>query len=398
MHIANQVDMLFHQAAVRRSANMSILSICSMWSPKRLYSQNFEDLYLSRLFAGIEKGFYVDAGAWHPVHDSVTAIFYEQGWRGINIEPVKEIFDILNKARPGDVNLCLAVVDKPESSSVSMVVVGENPCDWGHHHVHNPGLGSVGKVVDLHATADIRVAPASTLREIIEKYSYSQKINFLKLDIEGFELEALLGLNLPNINSIYRPEVILFEATIPGTRLSASHRLACQDYLRQNSYRYLYSDGVNDYFCEAGLHASFEPLMLPPNCFDSPQIIASQIFDARESIATSDLELTNIKTKAVELGTQLEGLREQLVAAAKEADDLRQELMSVKDEKERLARLLQSQEEMVLLAQQDRDDQMATVMSLEEKQAGFMADQERVLDHLLHMRRLADCSTSSEAL
>lgn len=72
--------------------------------------------------------------------------------------------------------------------------------------------------------------------------------------------------------------------------------------------------------------------------------------------------------------------------------------MSVKDEKERLARLLQSQEEMVLLAQQDRDDQMATVMSLEEKQAGFMADQERVLDHLLHMRRLADCSTSSEAL
>jgi FkbM family methyltransferase len=367
-----------------------------MWSPKRLYSQNFEDLYLSRLFAGIEKGFYVDAGAWHPVHDSVTAIFYEQGWRGINVEPVKEIFDILDKSRPGDENLCLAVVDNPDIKSVSMVVAGENPCEWGHHHIHDPGLGSGGKAFDLHATAHVRTAPASTLREIIEKYSYSQKINFLKIDVEGFELEALLGLDLPKINSIHRPEVILFEATIPNTRLSASHRSACQDYLSQNSYRYLYSDGLNDYFCEAGLHASFEPLMLPPNIFDSPQIIARQIFDARESIAIPDSESNNVKAHAGELQIQLESLREQLVVAANEAEVLRQELMSVTEEKEGLNLLLQSQEEMVRLAQQDRDDQMASVMSLEEKQDRFMADQERVLDRLHKMRSLAVFSNSSE--
>ena len=32
-------------------------------------------------------GFYVDVGAMDPVIDSVTKVYYEHGWHGIDIEP-----------------------------------------------------------------------------------------------------------------------------------------------------------------------------------------------------------------------------------------------------------------------------------------------------------------------
>ena len=47
------------------------------------YAQNAEDVVLMRAFADVEKGFYVDVGAWDPVADSVTKAFYDIGWSGL---------------------------------------------------------------------------------------------------------------------------------------------------------------------------------------------------------------------------------------------------------------------------------------------------------------------------
>ena len=70
------------------------------------YAQNFEDVILWRAFKDVNCGRYVDVGAFHPEIDSVTKWFYDQGWSGINIEPVPESFDALNAARSRDQNLC----------------------------------------------------------------------------------------------------------------------------------------------------------------------------------------------------------------------------------------------------------------------------------------------------
>ena len=167
-----------------------------MWSPQRLYSQNFEDLYLYRLFSGVDEGFYIDVGAWLPRRDSVTAIFYDQGWRGVNIEPVKEVFDILSSERINDINLCMAVVDDPNVQTVPIMVAGDDPTSWGHHHLLPVEQADSPSIFDRHATAARRDVPASTLREIVEKYAASQQINFLKLDVEGYEHKVLLGLDI----------------------------------------------------------------------------------------------------------------------------------------------------------------------------------------------------------
>ena len=52
------------------------------------YAQNFEDVMLWRALQHVGAGYYVDIGANDPVVDSVTRWFYEQGWSGLNIEPV----------------------------------------------------------------------------------------------------------------------------------------------------------------------------------------------------------------------------------------------------------------------------------------------------------------------
>src|SRR3989338_356894 len=69
------------------------------------YAQNREDLILAAFLDGVKKGFYVDIGAAHPVIDSVTKYFYERGWSGFNIEPIKRQYELFEKQRKRDINL-----------------------------------------------------------------------------------------------------------------------------------------------------------------------------------------------------------------------------------------------------------------------------------------------------
>ncbi|MEY5151517.1 MAG: hypothetical protein RLZZ551_66, partial [Actinomycetota bacterium] len=78
-------------------------------SPLISYAQNGEDIVLARALKPWEKrGFWVDCGAAHPKYDSVTKLFSQFGWTGINIEPLVEEFKLLIEDRPNDHNVqCL---------------------------------------------------------------------------------------------------------------------------------------------------------------------------------------------------------------------------------------------------------------------------------------------------
>jgi hypothetical protein len=77
------------------------------------YSQYYEDYILGYVFKDHEHGFYVDVGANDPDDSSVTKYFYLAGWRGINIEPIPELVEKLNKSRPEDTNKGVAISDRP---------------------------------------------------------------------------------------------------------------------------------------------------------------------------------------------------------------------------------------------------------------------------------------------
>lgn len=85
--------------------------------PMTTYAQNFEDVTLRRTLQDVQRGFYVDIGAWHPTQDSVTRSFYDQGWRGINVEPNPHFLELLRKERPRDINLGCAIGQRKERLS-----------------------------------------------------------------------------------------------------------------------------------------------------------------------------------------------------------------------------------------------------------------------------------------
>ena len=86
------------------------------------YAQNYEDVLLNRLFSDCPNGFYIDVGACHPVVHSVTKLFYERGWHGINVEPIPGLCEMLAHDRQRDINLGIGLSGtargRPRSSSV----------------------------------------------------------------------------------------------------------------------------------------------------------------------------------------------------------------------------------------------------------------------------------------
>lgn len=291
---------------------MKLSARTAMWKPRRLYSQNFEDLYLYRLFSNIEHGFYIDAGAWDADIDSVTKIFYESGWRGINLEPLQECYESLLGKRPEDINLCFAVVDEPSAGFVELAVLGDRPSENGLHFLLDTANADTSDLTPRHSPYRTRRVAATTLREVIERYARPRRINFLKLDIEGAEYNAILGLSLATLDEELKPEVILLEATLPVSRLTAPHRSSCRQHLEGNGYTFLYFDGLNDYYCRDHLHSGFAPLMLPPNIFDAVSLGSSLIFNKLDSLVAKDANINLLQVQIADEFETNENLRKQL--------------------------------------------------------------------------------------
>src|SRR5437660_12889254 len=88
------------------------------------YAQNFEDVLLWRALGHVEKGFYVDVGAQHPIVDSVSRAFYERGWRGVHVEPTLRHVELLKNDRPDEKVLQAVVSDRNGESRFFEVADG----------------------------------------------------------------------------------------------------------------------------------------------------------------------------------------------------------------------------------------------------------------------------------
>ncbi|MCX2716544.1 hypothetical protein OQH61_02215 [Helicobacter sp. MIT 21-1697] len=69
------------------------------------YAQQGEDLILQEMLNNIQYGFYVDVGAHHPFRFSNTYLFYQKGWKGINIDAMPNSMKLFSRFRPRDINI-----------------------------------------------------------------------------------------------------------------------------------------------------------------------------------------------------------------------------------------------------------------------------------------------------
>lgn len=217
------------------------------------YAQNFEDVMLWRALKHIPSGFYIDVGANDSIEGSVTKAFYDKGWRGINIEPVRECFEELSNARPRDINLQVAAgAREGEVTLHVMSELGLSTIDKAiaRRHKFERGNKSIKKKVFVR-----------TITDICEEFHVTP-IHFLKIDVEGAEKLVLEGIDFSKI----RPWIVLVEATLPFTQIQ-NHQ-DWEPILLSNNYEFIYFDGLNRFYV-AKEHAQIkESFSIPPNYFD----------------------------------------------------------------------------------------------------------------------------------
>ena len=171
------------------------------FKPNLSYSQEGEDMVLKRLFEGQESGFYVDVGAHHPYRFSNTALLYEGGWRGINIDPNPGTAALFDRYRPHDVNLELGINNSSE------------PLDF--YIFKEPALNTFDKKTALeHISSGLwellhkKSVQQKTLSEVLDQHlPEGIKIDFLTIDVEGIGYEVLTS----NDWNKYLPDVVLIE-------------------------------------------------------------------------------------------------------------------------------------------------------------------------------------------
>jgi FkbM family methyltransferase len=217
------------------------------------YAQNGEDVVLWRALGNVSAGRYVEVGANHPSHDSVTRAFYDRGWSGITVEPVPYFADLQRAERPRD-HVVEAAITSSGHGEITLHVVPES------------GLSTiVDKVIERHAEAgidhvDVTVRTVS-LDDVLAQSGWDhEEIHFMLIDVEGAEHDVLQGVDLKR----WRPWVLVVESTEPNSTVTTHadwepDLLAC-------GYEFCLFDGLSRFYVAAEKSDALRGALSYPAC------------------------------------------------------------------------------------------------------------------------------------
>jgi FkbM family methyltransferase len=278
------------------------------------YAQNFEDVILWRALGNLEAGFYIDVGANDPALDSVTKLFYDNGWTGINIEPIAQWVEKLEAERPRDINLKLAAgSESGEITLFDLPDTGLSTSDRSTAERHEVERGYSKREV---------VVSVRTLADICREYC-PQEIHFLKVDVEGAEYQVIMGMDFTE----FRPWIVVIEATLPN--LPVTDYADWDPVLIENGYKFVYFDGLNRFYLSTERHQELEHHFLtPPNTFDrfdlASRIDAEKRAQQASEQADSDrLNLHKVQERALqELQSVHEENNQNLLLTKSQAEEI----------------------------------------------------------------------------
>lgn len=149
------------------------------------YSQYGQDEYIIQRLKNKRYGFFVDLGAALPIELSNTYyIERELNWNGILIEAGAHFIENLQQQRTSTVVHAL-IFNKPDIEVSYMI---DNGVGLGNHI---KGFGVAHAIVSFGIKAR-----TTTLQTVLDENNAPNIIDYLSLDIEGAELQALQSVDL----------------------------------------------------------------------------------------------------------------------------------------------------------------------------------------------------------
>lgn len=152
----------------------------------------------------LDRGFYVDVGAFAPKQYSNTYLFYKAGWRGINIDATPGSMKVFRRVRPRDINLEVAVSDEEREMTFY---------SWGGPSVCNTlNAEHAAKFeVVIGRPPEKTLLRTRTLGSILDEHlPAGEALTFFSIDAEEHTLEVLRS----NDWARYAPRYVIVEIDV----------------------------------------------------------------------------------------------------------------------------------------------------------------------------------------
>jgi FkbM family methyltransferase len=174
---------------------------------KKSFGLNELDLKLAD-YLNFDNGFFIEAGANDGMSQSNT-VFLERyrNWTGILVEPIPDLAKLCHHYRPRCIVENYALVpfdydrDEIDMHYCNLMSLVKQAMSEEEVKTHVKEGCEVQKI----ETYEVK-APAMNLNSILEKHKV-KRIDLLSLDVEGFELQVLKGVNFNQ----FRPNFMLIE-------------------------------------------------------------------------------------------------------------------------------------------------------------------------------------------
>ena len=186
------------------------------------FSQYGQDLFLDRcFFNGKNDGVFIDIGANDPIILSNTLFFEKKGWTGLAFEPQIALQTKWNCRKTVCLPIALGECEKE-------ITFCEVP---GKHNY----LSHVVTDTDKIKGETTRVKQRRLTDVLLERNLIN--IDFVSLDVEGYEMNVLNGIDFDRINI----KVFVIEN-------NNNHPYIIQKYMKKKGYRYIGRLEIDDFF------------------------------------------------------------------------------------------------------------------------------------------------------
>jgi len=190
------------------------------------YAKQFEDIILWNVFKDIKNGFYVDVGAADPEINSVTKLFYDNGWTGVNVEPSYQFFYKYLETRTNDINLNIALGNE-EFQKIEF------------YEILDTDISTTDKKqAEQYKNIFSHKIISKTLKEVCTENNINQ-IDFLKINSNGSDLKIIEGHNF----NIIRPIVILI-----NSKNTDEQKQEIDNILKSHNYELVLQSGNNLFY------------------------------------------------------------------------------------------------------------------------------------------------------